>query len=236
MYFRKIKVKFLRFTRDNPYFYIALCLLASAFLLDMFIEITESTLLKQNMLTFDHLVITAVQSLMRPSITRWALVITDSGSAKFYLIFSALLVIYWLLRKHWTKAFILVACIGGAGVLNVLLKHLFARSRPDFFPVIMETGYSFPSGHAMGALCFYGLLAFFLSLKLNRGAARLLIYSLAAVYILLIGVSRVYLGVHYPSDVLAGYIAGSTWLFFCLSLYFILTMRKKQSDLETDRS
>ncbi|HWQ61496.1 MAG TPA: phosphatase PAP2 family protein, partial [Negativicutes bacterium] len=112
----------------------------------------------------------------------------------------------------------LVVCLGGAALLNFLLKHLFERARPDMFTVISVTGYSFPSGHAMVSLCFYGMVAYLLCRHLPRLAPQLLVYGLTAALVTAVGFSRIYLGVHYPSDVLGGYIAGGTWLLFCVSL------------------
>lgn len=221
------KKKLLQITHRKPYFYIIICLAASAILLDLFIEITESTLLKYEMIHLDAFIIHIIQQFVTPNLTIWVLLITDSGSAKFYLIACSLLFLYWIIRRSLIKAFILISCLGGAGILNFLLKHLFERNRPDIYRVITETGYSFPSGHAMGALCFYGIVAFFFSLRFSNPIFKLLIALLTTFYILLIGLSRIYLGVHYPSDVLAGYIAGSTWLFFCIFLYLILYKKKK---------
>ena len=106
-----------------------------------------------------------------------------------------------------------------------VLKRIFERVRPDIFPVIAESGYSFPSGHAMGAICFYGILAYFAGLGLRSKPLRWGLMAAAGIYILLIGLSRVYLGVHYPTDILAGYAAGATWLFFCITLHRIFRKR-----------
>lgn len=227
MKYRSVKQYFTQMARAKPYFYIAISLAASAILLDLFVEVTENTLLKSEMVYFDATVIAFIQQFVTPERTKWVLLLTDSGSAQFYLIGGCALFLYWLVKRRPDKAFILTVCLGGAGLLNFLLKHLFERSRPDILRIITETGYSFPSGHAMGALCFYGIAAFFLCLRLERPKYKLLLSLFAAFYILLIGLSRIYLGVHYPSDVLAGYIAGSTWLFFCISLYLLLAGRKK---------
>lgn len=106
----------------------------------------------------------------------------------------------------------------GGAALNSLLKHLFVRTRPDLFRVVEATGYSFPSGHAMVSLCFYGMLAFFIVRNIKSLRWRLVIISLAVLLVVAIGISRIYLGVHYPTDVIAGYTAGAMWLFFRISL------------------
>jgi undecaprenyl-diphosphatase len=117
-------------------------------------------------------------------------------------------------------------CLGGAAFLNWALKHFFVRARPDLFRVISETGYSFPSGHAMVSLCFYGMLAYVLGRRLAKRWQRLTLYALTGCLVMIIGFSRIYLGVHYPSDVAAGYIAGGTWLAFCVSLLWWWELKK----------
>jgi len=102
--------------------------------------------------------------------------------------------------------------LGGEG-LNQILKHLFARSRPEaFFGYTLPSSYSFPSGHAVVSCCFYGALAAILTRRMESGAKKLAIWAVAALMAALIGFSRIYLGVHYPSDVLAGYAAAIVWV------------------------
>ena len=103
--------------------------------------------------------------------------------------------------------------MAGSAALNHLLKGLFARPRPFFeHPLLVETSYSFPSGHAMESFVLYGMLAYFAVLALESWRARTAVVFGAALLVLLIGFSRMYLGVHYFSDVVAGYAAGGVWL------------------------
>lgn len=112
----------------------------------------------------------------------------------------------WTGRR--TAALWLATTIAGGTVLNLLLKQVFAAPRPDLLPHldIVHT-YSFPSGHAAGNMMVFGALAML--------AGRRRVYGAAAAIIALIGVSRVWLGVHWPSDVTAGWIEGLGWLAFC---------------------
>ena len=99
-----------------------------------------------------------------------------------------------------------------AVALNVLLKQLVQRPRPDGFRLIAETGYSFPSGHSMVAMAFYGLLAWMVwHYERDRFVRWLCVIGFGLV-IALIGISRIYLGVHYASDVLAGFCVSLAWL------------------------
>lgn len=97
-------------------------------------------------------------------------------------------------------------------ILNVLLKLIFMRDRPYELMIITETGYSFPSGHAMASLGFYGFIIYLLW-HFNLGKKSKIIFTaLPCTLIVLIGISRIYLGVHYASDVLAGYMASTVYL------------------------
>jgi undecaprenyl-diphosphatase len=102
--------------------------------------------------------------------------------------------------------------MAGDVVLDVVLKHAFHRPRPVAFFGTSPGSYSFPSGHAMGALCFYGALAVILSARIATRAGRMLLYSCTILLVSAIGISRIYLGVHYPSDVTAGYLAALVWV------------------------
>ena len=109
-------------------------------------------------------------------------------------------------------------CLAGAGLLSFLLKNTFQRLRPDTFFLVTETSFSFPSGHALATMCFYGMLAFFIMRETSSWPLRLWVATLTLFLSLAIGISRIYLGVHYPTDVVAGYAVGFMWLTFCISL------------------
>lgn len=100
----------------------------------------------------------------------------------------------------------------GLFILNITLKLIFMRDRPQDLMIISETGYSFPSGHAMASLGFYGFIIFVIN-QMNLDKKTKKIFTiLLIILIILIGISRIYLGVHYPSDVIAGYIVSSIYL------------------------
>jgi len=114
---------------------------------------------------------------------------------------------------RWIDAAGLVLAGLGAGLLNLLLKGIFERARPDLFDGPLHlTSYSFPSGHAMGSIAVYGMLAFVGARLTNHGLLRFAIALVAALTVFFIGLSRIYFGVHYPTDVIGGYLAGATWL------------------------
>ncbi len=120
----------------------------------------------------------------------------------------AVLVLGWALRKRDFRAsLVLVLVLVMTEVLNVVLKHTFERARPTLFQMQQLDSYSFPSGHAMAAAACYGILGVVVA-RLAPGTKRLLAITLPA-FIFLIGYSRIYLGYHWPTDVLAGFAAGS---------------------------
>jgi undecaprenyl-diphosphatase len=130
-------------------------------------------------------------------------------------------------QKRWLALVMWVITIVGGELLNALLKQVFARPRPTFTtPLVIEQYYSFPSGHAMLSFIAYGMLAYLLCLIIKNNAVRLLIVLCAFFIILLIGLSRIALGVHYFSDVLAGYAVASLWLVICISTWRFIQQRR----------
>lgn len=122
-----------------------------------------------------------------------------------------LLLLFWY-RRDGDHILLLLVTMVGAGLLDAVLKLAFHRPRPDPFFGVKPSTYSFPSGHALISLCFYGLIAGMLSFRLHTRWQRAVAWSAAGLIVGLIGLSRIYLGVHWPSDVLAGYAAAVIWM------------------------
>lgn len=120
--------------------------------------------------------------------------------------------VFWRRRERTDAVFVLFAFLG-AQVLSSAMKLGFRRERPFFpDPLATESSFSFPSGHALISLAVYGSIALVLARRLPRRVDRMLLYAATALLILAIGFSRLYLGVHFLSDVLAGFAAGAAWL------------------------
>jgi undecaprenyl-diphosphatase len=118
---------------------------------------------------------------------------------------------FLLLHRSRAAALLAITMVGAAALVTVL-KLAFHRARPVPFYGASPQSFSFPSGHALGSFCFYGALATVLSDRLSKGRARAGLWLAAAFLIAMIGLSRVYLGVHYPTDVIAGYGAALVWV------------------------
>jgi undecaprenyl-diphosphatase len=162
---------------------------------------------------FDAPVRAAVHSLTTPALTGAMRTFTILGSAPCVVGLGAILV--WRLVKAGRRraAIVLAIATAGAQVLNQVLKFVFQRARPEaFFGFPDPVTYSFPSGHAITAASFCGVLAAIVAVREKRRAARAAVWCAAVLAAAAIGLSRVYLGVHYPSDVVAGYAVAVVWL------------------------
>ncbi|MBX4196209.1 phosphatase PAP2 family protein [Candidatus Pacearchaeota archaeon] len=139
------------------------------------------------------------------------------------------LIIVFFLVLHLKKKDMRVAALalGGGLVLEQILKFSIQRQRPDH-PVIKAIGYSFPSGHAMMSMIFFGLIMYLFSHSIRSKAYRILFIMANCLLILLIGISRVYLGVHYITDVIGGFIIGLVWLL--TSIKIVKHLRKKSNN------
>lgn len=164
----------------------------------------------QHTAAFDASLRAAVHGYASPRLTSLMFAISFMGGGG--LIAFAVFAFGLFYRLRWRRAAIwLVVTLAGALVLEVTLKAAFHRPRPVPFFGPSPLTYSFPSGHALFSFSFYGVLAGLLAGRMSSRPARILAWVLAAILVLLIGLSRIYLGVHTPSDVIAGYLVGTIW-------------------------
>lgn len=160
---------------------------------------------------FDYQILTFIYSLRSPELTKVMIFITNLG-AKYMIIISILLTILWIWEKHRREALTFVIILVMGIFINISLKGMIQRPRPTISPLVLETSYSFPSGHAMNSSVFYLAISFYFYHFTRKKRLSLVVTAILILLIILIGFSRVYLGVHYPSDVVGGYVVGTWWL------------------------
>ena len=148
-------------------------------------------------------------------------IVTALGYFWFVLLLLVVVISLFYQRGWKLSAILLLVSTAGSAVLTTVLKGVFQRTRPELFDSGYHASfYSFPSGHATVAVGFYGMLTLVLAYRL-RGAARWAVVVSGIIVVLLIGFSRLYLGVHYPTDVVAGYLAALLWL-ICVGAVYAL--------------
>jgi|SRR5947209_14719807 len=162
--------------------------------------------------SFDDFVRSGIHSWASAALTALAYDFSLLGSVALLAFLFAAALAGFSLSGRRGPAVALASAMAGAVVLDNLLKYGFHRVRPDpFFGIAPET-YSFPSGHVLFSSCFYGTLAGVLAANVRSVSTRTAIWAAAALLVLAIGVSRIYLGVHFPTDVIAGLLVGICWL------------------------
>jgi len=188
-------------------------LLAAAGSLWLFGGLAEDLLTGDPIVRFDRVLADYLHSLATPPLTTFFLIVTAFGSIEAIVLLGVIVAAFLAWGRRWLFLGSWLAAVAGSAVLDQLLKGLFERPRPYFeHPLLIETSYSFPSGHAMESFVVYGMLAYFAVLVLRSWEWRVGVVFGAALLVVLIGFSRMYLSVHYLSDVLAGYAAGGVWL------------------------
>ena len=181
---------------------------------------------------FDEVTRAAVHQLASPPLTAIMRGLSFVGSS-IVLAIGTVIVVIWFAKQRWGReAKLFAATMIGAGLLNVTLKLTFKRARPTpFFDLTPPETYSFPSGHSLASACFFGALAAILTFRLKNKRTRLIVWIVCTAMFLSIGFSRIYLGVHHTTDVIAGFVAALIWI---LVVRFVEThfARRRQRKLE----
>ena len=193
----------------------------------LFISLTE-TLKSTYLAESDTAISNYVASFRTPYLTSYFVFVTDLGDALGYVItFISCTIIFYFTFKKWRYvaqlAFVMVLALSS----NLLLKQLINRARPDVEHLVTVETLSYPSGHAMMAMAFYGTLLFLISKFPIKRLYKALFITLCLILILSIGISRIYLGVHYPSDIAGGFIAGFVWVVFCVIVFDLIQIFKR---------
>lgn len=174
----------------------------------------------ERIMGFDSWVISVVTGFHSELVTQVMVLFTTLGDAATVAAISlmALFLLYNLGSSRMELALFLAVVIS-SGVFNLLLKNVFQRMRPEFNPLVHADGFSYPSGHSMSAFALYGVLGFMVWLKVENIFWRSAMLLVCISMVLLIGTSRIYLGVHYPSDVIGGFLGGASLLAFAVWYY-----------------
>jgi undecaprenyl-diphosphatase len=194
--------------RQPAKLYFCACVCALLFAVLALLVASGSTL------TFDTAIRNHIHMWANGTLTESAQALSFVGSAIVWIPELAVVVAaFWIIGDR-RCAVGLAIVMTGATLLDNGLKLAFHRVRPAVFFGPLPDTFSFPSGHALFNLCFYGALAVLLASRLRQPGSRIALWSTATLLVCGIGLSRVYLGVHYPSDVLAGFLAAAAWLSF----------------------
>ncbi|HEV7365944.1 MAG TPA: bifunctional DedA family/phosphatase PAP2 family protein [Gemmatimonadales bacterium] len=184
----------------------------------LFGGISEDVIHHDPLTQFDLTVADLLHRQGTPALVKLAKAITFLGSPAFIAAWGLVVCLVLLRQRRRVLLVGWVGALAGGALLDLALKLAFRRPRPVWeSPYLAASGWSFPSGHAMGSLIAYGMLAYLLVLHLRSRSARLAVAAGAILLVLAIGFTRLFLGVHYFSDVMAGYAAGTVWLAVCVS-------------------
>ncbi|MEM9922319.1 MAG: phosphatase PAP2 family protein [Cyanobacteria bacterium P01_D01_bin.50] len=186
----------------------------AAFLIWIFLQIADKVVAEETT-TLDTEFLQSIYSIHTPLLNKIMAGITYLGNGSTLIYLSCFVGVFLLTQRRFINAFTLVIVASGGIGLNLWLKTLYGRVRPALWERIVEANsFSFPSGHAMVSLVIYGFIGYLLIVKFPSWSGIILFFT--TLLILAIGFSRLYLGVHWPTDVIAGYAAGLVWLISCI--------------------
>lgn len=164
---------------------------------------------EKEVFAFDAPLLNMLHAMATPTLDRFFVLLSKLGYLWGVVPIDVIVLLWLVLRRRFRDSLFFSICIIGSAILNVTAKNYFARMRPDLWLSISpETTYSFPSGHAMASATLG--MALIMLFWPTRG--RWLVTIAASVFIFLVGVSRIYLGVHYPSDIITGWAAAIAWV------------------------
>lgn len=190
---------------------LSLWLGAASLSFGIFVKIT-SELLENEVHGIDSSILTAVAKMRRPWLTGVAVDLTALGSTTLVVLISAVVICMLLSLQDRLAAWQLLLNSVGAGIWTGITKNVIERARPEnIIPLVQVSGFSYPSGHSLASASLYLTIAILAVRYLPTTKARVLLFGLAVAVISLVCLSRVYLGVHYPSDVVSGLSLGVAW-------------------------
>jgi len=184
-------------------------------------ELAEDFRISGEIAAFDARVASVVHGWRTASLTPFFKVVTSLANGVTVWVVATLVVLFLLLRRRWAEAVLLAVTVGVGTRMGSLAKHTNGRPRPPVSGMLISKpgGYSFPSGHALAATLLYGVIAFLILYEVRIAWVRITAVVAGLVLIVLVSLSRIYLGVHWPSDVVASWCLGGAWLVLCCGTF-----------------
>lgn len=195
----------------------------------IFLEIGNQVKESAGGVYFDKKIISSIYDMVTPNVKRFMIFISFLGSASFYLPVHLLLLVYFLKKKYYMNSIALVNGVLGSAIINLLVKGYYTRIRPEKYFQIQETGFSFPSGHSMVAISSYFILTYLLFRNKPWNAKKKIGWMLTVLLVLLIAFSRIYLGVHWPTDVIGGLSLGFIWVYINIVIVEVFCRKDKRN-------
>jgi undecaprenyl-diphosphatase len=200
----------------------------SIVLIWIFGNITEDFLTGEPFVAMDQWVVEKILYFRSPLATNVMEAVTQLGGIRFIAPGSIVVIAYLLLKRRFEMATVFAAAIGGGSLLNSVVKIIIHRPRPiGTTTLIAASGWSFPSSHATASVIFYGMTAYLLVHAVDSFRLKTFFVALAGFIVFIVGFSRIYLQVHYLSDVFAGYVGGLFWLSICITGIEMYLVKRK---------
>lgn len=177
----------------------------------IFLEIVDGAVTESRLVAIDTRIQEVMALILQDRLTDWVVFITDLGGTRGTVIGVLLVGVPLLIRRRWWSAFGLFFATAGGGIVVLGLKEFFARARP-VEQIVDVGGYAFPSGHAFSAMVFFGYIIYLGQKHIKSAILQVIVTIGSFAMIVLIGASRVYLNVHWLTDVLGGFFGGFAWL------------------------
>lgn len=203
-----MKEKVIQLSKNNKrWIILTICLV-------VFVVILEDVF-DNEIVVLDSTIFNMIQMIRSDYLTDIFKIITLFGNASMLITISVLILV---IVKNKKIGIMVILNLLAVGILNQILKYIIQRPRPIENRLIEESGYSFPSGHSMGSIAFYGLIIYFIFKYIKNKKIRNIYCIMLSLLILLIGISRIYLGVHYTSDVIAGFVISIAYLIVFITI------------------
>ncbi len=203
-----------RFTANEKYgLYMTAGIIITLIFIYTFFGITRDFLGQENIIQFDLRVINLFSLIRHPQLTHQMLFVTYLAKGEIIILGLVIFLLIFYIYKKWRFMSTMLISVVGAEIFVWIIKNIIERPRPPLInALVSESTYSFPSGHTFVAISFYGLLAYFIIQSERKKFIKIISFILAFLLIALVGLSRTYLGAHWPSDVFASFAAGLAWL------------------------